>query len=214
VPITVVFETHAISEDNELGVASGWSHSRLSDRGRRQARELGERRRDEDRGRVQLRPSPGCRDRRHRLRLRARRSCSTGACVSATTASGTAIRPKRTAAIELRTSTSRSRAGRAGGRRSPASAASSTTSHLSGTELESSLSATSRRGGTSITTSSVSRSRTWSTRCSSGGPDASTASTEPATRDAAAACRAVAARTVPQSPATTQRARLGCTHRG
>ncbi len=45
--ITVVFETHAISEDNELGVASGWSHSRLSDRGRRQARELGERRRDD-----------------------------------------------------------------------------------------------------------------------------------------------------------------------
>jgi len=47
VPITVVFETHAISEDNELGVASGWSHSRLSEQGRRQAGELGERRRDD-----------------------------------------------------------------------------------------------------------------------------------------------------------------------
>jgi 2,3-bisphosphoglycerate-dependent phosphoglycerate mutase len=47
VAITVVFETHSISEDNELGVASGWSHSRLSDRGRRQALELGERRRDD-----------------------------------------------------------------------------------------------------------------------------------------------------------------------
>ena len=46
-PITVVFETHAISEDNELGVASGWSHSRLSEQGRRQAGELGERRRDD-----------------------------------------------------------------------------------------------------------------------------------------------------------------------
>src|SRR5439155_2713241 len=113
-----------------------------------------------------------------------RRSCSTGACASATTASGTAIRPKRTDAIELRTSTSRSRAGRAGGRRSPASAASSTTSHLDGTEPESSSSATSRRGGASITTSAVSRSRTWSTRSSSGGQDGSTASTEPTTRDA------------------------------
>jgi 2,3-bisphosphoglycerate-dependent phosphoglycerate mutase len=47
VAITVVFETHAISEDNERGVASGWSHSRLSDHGREQARELGERRVDD-----------------------------------------------------------------------------------------------------------------------------------------------------------------------
>ena len=45
--ISVVFETHSVSEDNELGVASGWSHSRLSDRGRQQARELGDRRRDD-----------------------------------------------------------------------------------------------------------------------------------------------------------------------
>jgi 2,3-bisphosphoglycerate-dependent phosphoglycerate mutase len=43
--IAIVFETHSISEDNERGVASGWSHSRLSARGRRLARELGERRR-------------------------------------------------------------------------------------------------------------------------------------------------------------------------
>src|SRR5262245_19943771 len=42
---TIVFETHSPSEDNERGVASGWSHSRLSERGRTQARELGERRR-------------------------------------------------------------------------------------------------------------------------------------------------------------------------
>lgn len=28
--IQVVFETHSISEDNERGVASGWSDSRLS----------------------------------------------------------------------------------------------------------------------------------------------------------------------------------------
>jgi 2,3-bisphosphoglycerate-dependent phosphoglycerate mutase len=43
--IQVVFETHSISEDNEREVASGWSHSRLSPRGRELARELGQRRR-------------------------------------------------------------------------------------------------------------------------------------------------------------------------
>jgi 2,3-bisphosphoglycerate-dependent phosphoglycerate mutase len=48
VTTTIVFETHAPSEDNERGRASGWSHSRLSDRGRVLARELGERRRDDD----------------------------------------------------------------------------------------------------------------------------------------------------------------------
>jgi 2,3-bisphosphoglycerate-dependent phosphoglycerate mutase len=43
----IVFETHALSEDNERGVASGWAHSRLSERGRRLAEELGERRRSD-----------------------------------------------------------------------------------------------------------------------------------------------------------------------
>jgi 2,3-bisphosphoglycerate-dependent phosphoglycerate mutase len=43
----IVFETHALSEDNERGVASGWAHSRLSGRGRRLAEELGERRRSD-----------------------------------------------------------------------------------------------------------------------------------------------------------------------
>jgi 2,3-bisphosphoglycerate-dependent phosphoglycerate mutase len=47
VAVTVVFETHSLSEDNELGIASGWSHSRLSKQGRRQAEELGERRLDD-----------------------------------------------------------------------------------------------------------------------------------------------------------------------
>jgi len=42
--IQVVFETHSISEDNEREVASGWSHSRLSHRGRELARGLGQRR--------------------------------------------------------------------------------------------------------------------------------------------------------------------------
>ena len=46
--VTIVFETHAPSEDNELGIASGWTHSRLSDRGREEAGELGARRREDD----------------------------------------------------------------------------------------------------------------------------------------------------------------------
>jgi 2,3-bisphosphoglycerate-dependent phosphoglycerate mutase len=44
-PTGIVFETHSISEDNERGIASGWNHGRLSERGRALARELGERRR-------------------------------------------------------------------------------------------------------------------------------------------------------------------------
>lgn len=44
---TIVFETHALSEDNERGIASGWAHGRLSERGRRLAAELGERRRND-----------------------------------------------------------------------------------------------------------------------------------------------------------------------
>jgi 2,3-bisphosphoglycerate-dependent phosphoglycerate mutase len=47
VAIDITFETHSFSEDNELGVASGWNHSRLSSRGRTLAAELGERRRDD-----------------------------------------------------------------------------------------------------------------------------------------------------------------------
>jgi alpha-ribazole phosphatase/probable phosphoglycerate mutase len=47
VPVKVVFETHATSEDNERGVATGWLGGRLSTLGRRQAAELGTRRRDD-----------------------------------------------------------------------------------------------------------------------------------------------------------------------
>jgi 2,3-bisphosphoglycerate-dependent phosphoglycerate mutase len=47
VGITIVYETHSISEDNERGVATGWLPGRLSDRGRVLARELGERRRND-----------------------------------------------------------------------------------------------------------------------------------------------------------------------
>ena len=46
--MTIVFETHSLSEDNEFGIASGWNHSRLSGRGRQLAGELGERHRDEE----------------------------------------------------------------------------------------------------------------------------------------------------------------------
>ena len=42
---TIVFETHATSEDNEAGVAAGWHHGRLSALGREQAAALGRRRR-------------------------------------------------------------------------------------------------------------------------------------------------------------------------
>jgi broad specificity phosphatase PhoE len=47
VSVDVVYETHATSEDNEAGIAPGWLPGRLSARGREQARELGERRRDD-----------------------------------------------------------------------------------------------------------------------------------------------------------------------
>ncbi|MGO9874357.1 MAG: histidine phosphatase family protein [Acidimicrobiia bacterium] len=43
----IVFETHSITEDNELGVATGWLPGRLSTAGREQARSLGARRRDD-----------------------------------------------------------------------------------------------------------------------------------------------------------------------
>jgi len=46
VSVDVVFETHATSEDNEAGIATGWLPGRLTATGRAQARELGERRRD------------------------------------------------------------------------------------------------------------------------------------------------------------------------
>jgi broad specificity phosphatase PhoE len=45
VPVDIVYETHSTSEDNEWGIATGWLDGRLSERGRRQAEELGQRRR-------------------------------------------------------------------------------------------------------------------------------------------------------------------------
>ncbi len=45
--LALVFETHALSEDNERGRATGWLDGRLSERGRGLARALGGRRRSD-----------------------------------------------------------------------------------------------------------------------------------------------------------------------
>jgi broad specificity phosphatase PhoE len=43
--VAIVYETHATTTDNEAGIATGWLPGELSATGRRQARELGRRRR-------------------------------------------------------------------------------------------------------------------------------------------------------------------------
>ena len=45
--VQLVYETHAITTDNEAGVATGWLPGRLSERGRETAAELGARRRED-----------------------------------------------------------------------------------------------------------------------------------------------------------------------
>jgi len=45
--VQIVYETHSISLDNERGIATGWLPGALSPEGRRLARALGERRRDD-----------------------------------------------------------------------------------------------------------------------------------------------------------------------
>lgn len=45
--IEIVFETHALSEDNEHGIATGWLPGRLCERGRANAADLGRRRSDD-----------------------------------------------------------------------------------------------------------------------------------------------------------------------
>jgi broad specificity phosphatase PhoE len=45
--VEIIFEYHSTSTDNEASVASGWNDPPLSDKGREQAKELGERRRGE-----------------------------------------------------------------------------------------------------------------------------------------------------------------------
>jgi len=48
VAVTIIYETHSLSVDNERGIASGWLPGELSERGRELAGELGARRRDDD----------------------------------------------------------------------------------------------------------------------------------------------------------------------
>jgi broad specificity phosphatase PhoE len=50
--ISLVYETHSITLDNEAGVATGWLPGELSPAGRGGARELGARRRDDGLDRV------------------------------------------------------------------------------------------------------------------------------------------------------------------
>jgi broad specificity phosphatase PhoE len=47
VSVTVVYETHSTTEDNEAGIATGWLPGRLSPTGKAQAVALGERRRND-----------------------------------------------------------------------------------------------------------------------------------------------------------------------
>jgi broad specificity phosphatase PhoE len=47
VSVSLVYETHAITTDNEAGIATGWFPGTLSARGRETAAELGRRRRDD-----------------------------------------------------------------------------------------------------------------------------------------------------------------------
>lgn len=47
VTVEIIFETHSTSDDNEAGIASGWRDVSLSPTGRRQAKELGDRHRDD-----------------------------------------------------------------------------------------------------------------------------------------------------------------------
>ena len=46
--VDIVFETHSTTTDNERWVATGWLDGQLSPLGRRQAKELGERREDDE----------------------------------------------------------------------------------------------------------------------------------------------------------------------
>lgn len=47
VALTLVYETHSTTTDNEAGIATGWLPGELSAEGRRQAAELGARRRED-----------------------------------------------------------------------------------------------------------------------------------------------------------------------
>lgn len=45
--VEIIYETHSITTDNEAGISTGWLPGHLSAQGRREALELGERRRNQ-----------------------------------------------------------------------------------------------------------------------------------------------------------------------
>lgn len=45
--VEIIYETHSTTTDNEAGIATGWLPGQLSETGRRQAQELGERHRED-----------------------------------------------------------------------------------------------------------------------------------------------------------------------
>jgi hypothetical protein len=58
--IEIVFETHALNEDNERGIATGWLPGRLCECGRAYAADTGRRRRDDGIAAEAERPQRGC----------------------------------------------------------------------------------------------------------------------------------------------------------
>ncbi len=185
--LRLVFETHATSEDNERGVATGWNGGRLSEAGRRQATELGRRRRDDGVDAVfssDLRRAvetaeiafagsgiPVFLD----WRLR---ECDYGELNSMP---GRGSRPSATGG-----STSPGPEARAGARRLPGSTPRSRSSPLPATAGGSSCSATSRPAGRSSSVCTAARSRSSRRRRSAGSPAGSTCSSRPRPERAAA----------------------------
>ena len=87
-PTSIVFETHAPTQDNERGIATGWLPGQLSARGEQLALELGRRRRADGLAAVFSSDPPPGRSRRcsSPSPTNAFRCSLTGVCASATTA--------------------------------------------------------------------------------------------------------------------------------
>ena len=119
--VRIVFETHSTTQDNEVGIATGWLPGRLSALGREQAAELGRRRTDDGIGAVF---SSDLARATETATIAFAGSgipvCWTGGFASATTARLTARRPSRCTRIGSNMSTGPIRAARAGDRPQPA----------------------------------------------------------------------------------------------
>jgi broad specificity phosphatase PhoE len=86
VSIRLIYETHSISEDNELGIATGWLPGALSPQGRELARELGHRRFASKYAAVYVSDLRRAVERQKSLLgIRRSKSASTHVCASATT---------------------------------------------------------------------------------------------------------------------------------